>query len=357
MESIIIYEFARNNIYGSLARNLEGLRHNAMGLLVEKRARDPAFKNDSFFYLQVGMASFMIAALQGFCQERLRGEDYYEARERLLKKFTLPDVAPLDEAQFKLFLPSYMQNLDHKTDDEKNALYRYRFLDEFRTTMQMMDVYMRHNSMMSWSGNIMLDHIYSRLDQFIDPAEAEKGFGKFPVTKEAQYFADAARWLKERSAMAQVRSLPFITTDMQALGGVFEKAANDTALDKMRLAQYGLACEAMGASIASLLTGGGYIPILREGFSKKARLKAIENHYTADMPVDLPLVLEKYVEGFRMFHQLHIRDSDAPAGLRGIMQQGLDDMISDLKDGFIRRDRQTATVRAVPRGKEMPALV
>lgn len=358
MESAVIYELVRNNVYGALSRGLESLGHNAMGMLAERRASTvPPFKNDAFFYMQANIACFTVAALQKFCAGRLAGEDYYQARKTLMNNFEVAGL-PFDEEGFKMFLPSYMTDLDHEPDEKKEEAYRFRFLDEFKTTLQVLDIYLRQNDMMGWSNSIMFKHIYDRLDQFVNPAEADKGFAKYPPAKEAQFFVNAARWLKQRSLAAQLKVSPLITMNTETLGGVFERVAGDTGADKMHLIQYAAACETMGSCISSLVVQGSYVPLIRKtGFSKKDNLAAMKAVFTDDIQVNMPQVLEKLVEGFRVFHLAHINNGEASDELRVLMAKGIEDMAADLKSEFIAPEQSRAQAAHRAKGKRQHPVI
>ena len=357
MESGIEYEFARNHVYGALSRSLGDLHHNIPSLLAEKRASvQPPMKNDAYFYDQVRIAQYTVAALQNFCEERLHTHDYYDARRALMKKFELPGHVPFNEEQYKLFMPAYQEDLDHESDENKRQTFRYRFVDEFKTTLNVVDCFVSCHDIGSWAHTTLFSHLHDHVDQFINPETADKGFGKYPVTKEAQFFADAARWLKERSVLAGVKGSLLISIDAEHLGGVFERAAGPAMADRLRLQQYALACETMGTAIAAIIDSGAYMAVLsNDGFTKKDRLAA-GNMFASDLSVNMPQALGRFVGGFDVIHRAKIETLGETPELKFLMHQGLDDMIQDLQEKFLKTP-PTPQVPSVKKTPEVPVLV
>lgn len=334
MESVVIYELARNNVYGSLSRALGRLRHEIPGLLAQERAKIPEFTNDALFLLQTGMAVYTIAALQKFCEARTRREDFYQARQTLMKNFEMLDQ-PFSDEKYIAFGPSVLKKMGRTKDKKKEETYRYGFLDEFREVLVVLDHHMEANGAMNWAGLILLNKINAHLPEFIDPARAHEGFGRYPVTKEAQFFADVAKWLKLRSVAAATKASPLFQMDARRLGGVFEKAAENTPADRMRLQHYAMVCEMLGGSIAELVANGGYVPVLRRaGFTKKDELKNIKELAVANIRVNLPGTLQKFADGFVTSNTLTIDQSNAEPLVRHFMMQALDDVMADLTSEF-----------------------
>ncbi len=336
MDAEIIYEFERNHVYGSLGRALEGLRQNSHGMLAEKRAQViPPMSNDGFFYRQVIIAHNCLGALQEFCEDRCRGVEYYEARHKLMDVFKSFMDKPFSDEDYAFFLPSYMDPLPDKTDAEREQAYRYRHLDEFRTTVHALDTFLHQGRANSWSTDIVFGQIESRLDSFMDQDVAAQGFDKFPVPQEIEYFAQAVKWLKERAAQAAAKANVNLLIDTTGMPGMFGRVAGNSFEDKIKYAHYHQSCENLGASLAGVIGSSEYLKMLRIACpSVRVGNKDTVGSFTSHVSVNLPQALAEFSSAYLGHFIDHLPDGQ-PADYYRDAVEGADSAVADFMDEFI----------------------
>ncbi len=261
MSAEILYELARNNVYGDLGRALAGLQHNCLGLLAAERAEKlPELRNDTIFYHETLMGRNMIGALEDFCTARCRGEDHGTAHGKLMDSFGTYARFPFTGASD--IETRRLKALENAPDSACEKTFRHDHLEEFRDAILDLSNYLKQNNMFSWSHQTILRSIDNRIDSFADPAVAAYGFDKFPVPAEVQYIADAAIWLKQRANMAKIKSMPGPFIDMSSVSGIFERVSGKTYAEKMQYAQYAACCECLGMGLAESVVDGSYIIML-----------------------------------------------------------------------------------------------
>ena len=337
MESIILYELARNNVYGALSRALEGLQQNCLGLLSTRRYEHPdlPIRNDAFFFVQTAMARHTVVALKEFTDARLQGVAYYEARALMMNNFIGHVGAPFNDEDFALFMPSYQDGHEDKSDLEKEEIYRYRHLDEFRTTLQVLDIYLRHHQMLSWGHEAVFDQMYRRLESFIDPAMADRGFDKFPVPQAVQYLADAVVWFKQRSLAAQFKSSFGAAIDDRALPDICANAGGSDIANKVRFAHYSAHYEAMGTGLAAMICNGSYLQLLRDScpVAPDAELSELMD-FRKDAPANLPLALADFAMGYKDHFAANFKREQADPAFAAAAISAAEESVADVLSAF-----------------------
>lgn len=344
MDADILYEFARNQVYGSLSRAIEGLRQNSHGLLAQEREKIvPEFANDAFFYRQVLVAHDRLQALEDFCTARCAGQEYYEARRDLMDKFEGLTDKPFSDEDYAFFPPSYMDPMPDTMDAEKESAYRWRHLDEFRTTMHVLDAHLRQGQAQSWSVDIIFKHINDTLDSFKNQTVADKGFGKFPAPSEMRYLLEAVKWLQERTVMSSARANVNICMDTTGLPGIFGKVTGNSLPEKMQYAHYSQHCENMAASLVNLITTGEYLKMLRTACGLPVvNGREVTGNYNTAVAVNLPQALADYSSTYLNYF---IDSFSAPQTeedsdyLREAVEAG-DAVVADFLDEFINDEKR-----------------
>ena len=358
MESTILYQFARNNVYGSLCRALAGLQQNTHGLLAERRAVTPKpFANDAFFYVQVGMGRHAVAALEEFCKARLQGADYYEARRQLVANFTAHGGGPFADEDYALFKPASRPSMRGSKDHKREEMYRLRHLSEFRSALQVLDLYMRKNGMLSWPHEVLFDHIHSRLNSFVDPALADQGFDKFPVPTEVRYLADAVHWLKDRAVMGQISATFNVHINPERLPRIFAASSENNVADKIRYAHYAAHFQSLGQGLAGMITNGTYLQMLRDACPLAEDDLHTLIDYTADIPLDLTRVLTDFGNGYKEYfaNNYQSRTNMNPAFAKDAVQAA-QESVGDFLTDFVAQSAPPP-LKARMRASAKPSLV
>ncbi|MCM2343670.1 MAG: hypothetical protein NDJ24_03840 [Alphaproteobacteria bacterium] len=256
MDSEILYECARVNVYRDLDRALAPLARNTLGVLAQECAQISGFHNQARLYLEAGIATTFVTALRGFCQARLQGMTYEEARGVTLAPYEEIIGFTADERAMMLLPGSYYEVMAGQTDEQKEVRYRYRHVDEFDTLLSTLNNYLADGDNHFWGHRIVTRHIREHLVAFSDLANKQPDFGHLPVSTEECYFQNVLQWLRAHGLLADAKLKLGDRLHTAGVGPLFEQAVGDNPGIRHRLVHYSTHCEVMADHLSQRLQDG-----------------------------------------------------------------------------------------------------
>lgn len=243
MDSEILYELARVNVYGDLEAALTPLVRGSLGVLAEERSRIEGFDNDARFYLEAGVAARFVSVLRDFCQARRQGVGYEEARAGALAGYEEASGILADPQSMIFLQGSYFEPMADRGDEQKEAYYRFRFVDEFSTLMSTLHQYLIETDNQFWAHRMISRHIADHLDAFHDPARTQSGLGAVTITEADQYFQNVVQWLRAHALLADAKRQMGDRLHTAGVGPVFDQAVDGSLAAWHRLVHYSTHCE------------------------------------------------------------------------------------------------------------------
>lgn len=261
MEHDILHVFARHQLYGQLARNLDRLHEQCLGFLTEeRRLHRPQLKNDACFYSYVSSAQKVVQALALFCERRRDGHEYKAALHELMKQFE-----PETRASFTLDgLPvrprADIATMNGQDDETADRYFRQAHIDEFTVVVLMLRDHLHQHVMKEflWSQDTVCHSIVSQVDAFADPQHAEKGFRQYPDPPEVKLIHDAIAWLRQRGQGACIERI-MAAHQGASLTEVFSRSRIE---EMAALVGYETHCTVMAAELQDKAASGNIAMVL-----------------------------------------------------------------------------------------------
>ncbi|QQG36157.1 MAG: hypothetical protein HYS17_11820 [Micavibrio aeruginosavorus] len=354
MDSEILYELARVNVYGDLEKALAPLVRGSLSLLARDRAQIGGFHNDARFYLEAGMAARFVSVLRDFCEARRRGVGYEDARAGALAGYEELSGIQADP-QSMVFLPgSFFNPLDGQSDAVKDDYYRFRFVDEFSTLLTTLSHYLIEVDNHFWAHRTVSRHIADRLEAFRDPQTASAGFGAAPPTAEEEYFNTVVKWLRARGVLADAKRQVGDRLHTAGIGPVFDQAVDGNPEAWNSLVHYSTHCEIM-ADHLSLRLCNGELPGLYAQAAVENAYMASSNDFdmTRAVKIEPHKALFSFLQDYIIAAQAELAQMDADGQSLGpdyerFSQSALQQLSLDLMTAFYERKPAVPAPQAQP---------